>query len=524
MDISAPPASTPATDDIGGRKPHGGFLAEPAAALLARVRQELAAEFAPSRPIRLSRAPGRLDVMGGIAQYTGSWVCQYPLDCGAAVALQERDDRRLQIFSFNLLDEHKPFTFGIPLDALASCGAQELRREFNEPGRKWAAYIAGCLYALHLEKLIDLHSPAARGLNLVTYNNIPQAVGLGSRAAIEVATMISLVDHFGVRDRLVAGKKDSTTVVESLQAATPLRIAELCQRAENQIAGVLPGRIDQVTSCLGEQGDLLKILCQPHEVQGTLQLPAGVRVLGINSNVQHKANSPAYTRARCAAFMGHRVILEAMQAIGTEAGRELTSDPMRGYLANLDPDDYKNIFRPGIPESVSGREFLDRFGAVPDPATALYPATAPEPGMKYPIRHAADHHVLEARRVRRFVEFLEQSHSLTGAKRKSALNRAGHLMYASHQSYMMDAMLGAPGCDLLVRLVRDREPHGLHGARITGGGEGGTVAILADMTAGADAAIDQIMVEYEKQTGHKPQALSDSSRGAWHVGTRIVRG
>jgi galactokinase len=249
-----------------------------------------------------------------------------------------------------------------------------------------------------------------------------------------------------------------------------------------------------------------------------LQLPAGVRVLGINSNVQHDADSPAYARARCAAIMAHRVILDAMQAIGAEAGRELTSDPMRGYLANLDPDDYKNIFRPRMPESMSGREFVDRFGAVPDPATA------PEPAAQYPIRHAADHHVLEARRVRRFVEFLEQSHSLTGAKRISALNRAGHLMYASHQSYMMDAMLGAPGCDLLVRLVRDRGSHGLYGARITGGGEGGTVAILAGITSSADAAIDQVMVEYEKHIGHKPQALTGSSPGAWHAGTTTVEG
>ena len=37
-------------------------------------------------------------------------------------------------------------------------------------------------------------------------------------------------------------------------------------------------------------------------------------------------------------------------------------------------------------------------------------------------------------------------------------------MYASHFSYTNDAMLGSDECDLLVKLVRDRERAGLYGA------------------------------------------------------------
>ena len=92
---------------------------EPVPRLLSRVRAELAAAFDCARPIRISRAPGRLDVMGGIAEYTGSIVCQATLDRAVAVALQPRADRLLQIFSFNLLDENLPFTFNISIDHLA---------------------------------------------------------------------------------------------------------------------------------------------------------------------------------------------------------------------------------------------------------------------------------------------------------------------------------------------------------------------------------------------------------------------
>src|SRR5262245_2330702 len=92
---------------------------EPVPTLLARIRRaELPEGFAPGRPIRVSRAPGRLDVMGGIADYTGSLVCEMPLDRAAAVAVQARDDRDVQVFSFNLRDEEKPFSLRVPLDAL----------------------------------------------------------------------------------------------------------------------------------------------------------------------------------------------------------------------------------------------------------------------------------------------------------------------------------------------------------------------------------------------------------------------
>ena len=397
------------------------LAAEPVRTLAERLRAELSADFAASRPMRLSRAPGRLDVMGGIADYTGSMVCELPLDRAAAVALQARGDRQVQVFSFNLLDDHKPFTFRMPLDAIARHPAETLRREFDQPGRKWAAYLVGCLFVLHSEKLIDLNDRAIAGLNLALYSTVPPGVGVSSSAAIEVATMMNLVDHFDLRGKMEA-----------------MRLAALCQMAENRIVGAPCGIMDQATSCLGEADRLFRMICQPHELLPPLRLPEGVRVVGINSNVRHDVGGPAYGRTRCTAFMGHRMILQRMRDIGAAAGRELMGDPMNGYLANLDPDDYKHFFRPVLAEQMNGRDFVDRYDGTIDSGTTL------EPGVEYAVRQATDHHVLEARRVRRFVEFIESAGQSNGAARRSALNRAGHLMYASHQSYTMDAMLGAP--------------------------------------------------------------------------------
>ena len=452
--------------------------------------------------MRVSRAPGRLDVMGGIADYTGSLVCEMTLDRAAAVALQPRDDRGVQVFSFNLLDEHRPFTLRVPLDALAREPAVSLRKDFDEPGRRWAGYLVGCLAILHRHTLVDLDDPRHAGLNIALLSEVPLGAGVSSSAAIEVATMMNLIDHFAVRER-VAGA---------------LEVAALCQQVENHIVGAPCGIMDQVTSCAGEAGTLLRMICQPHELLPPLPLPEGVRVVGINSNVKHSVGGGQYGRTRCAAFMGHRIILERMRELGRAGGAELTDDPMRGYLANLDPDNYKALFRPHLPETMNGHSFLGRYGSTIDSVTTV------SPDETYAVQRAADHHVLEARRVLRFVEYLEEATRLDlgDPKRRAALDRAGHLMYASHLSYTNDAMLGADECDLLVQLVRERERAGLYGAKITGGGSGGTVAVLADASSRADEAIAEIRSEYEKRSGRNPEAFTGSSPGAWRTGTTLV--
>src|SRR5205823_10252772 len=121
------------------------------------------------------------------------------------------------------------------------------------------------------------------------------------------------------------------------------------------------------------------------------------------------------------------------------------------------------------------------------------------------------------------VEYLQEADAAPDPRqRKAALDRAGHLMYASHLSYTNDAMLGADECDLLVKLVRERERHGLYGAKITGGGSGGTVAVLADASDSADNAIADILATYQSQTARKPELFTGSSDGAWKVGSLLT--
>ena len=97
-------------------------------------------------------------------------------------------------------------------------------------------------------------------------------------------------------------------------------------------------------------------------------LPENIRAIGINSNVKHSVGGGHYGIARCASFMAHTMILSKMREMGAAAGKTLTRDPMNGYLANLDQEDYKRFFRPYLPEFDHGSRFPrtirrhDRYG------------------------------------------------------------------------------------------------------------------------------------------------------------------
>src|SRR5919106_6807339 len=69
--------------------------------------------FDSQREIIIARAPGRLDVMGGIADYSGSLVLELPIAEATLVALQKDDARQLRIVS--LIGDDRALSFEMPL-------------------------------------------------------------------------------------------------------------------------------------------------------------------------------------------------------------------------------------------------------------------------------------------------------------------------------------------------------------------------------------------------------------------------
>jgi L-arabinokinase len=180
-----------------------------------------------------------------------------------------------------------------------------------------------------------------------------------------------------------------------------------------------------------------------------------------------------------------------------------------GFLANITPSDYEHDYAAHLPEEIIGSSFVERYHGTTDEVTEI------KPDVVYRVARPTAHPIYEHFRVRTFAALLQNSRS------QLAMEQLGELMYQSHRSYSACG-LGSRGTDRLVELVRKLGPaRGLYGAKITGGGSGGTVAVLGDVDAAQTIA--EICERYAAETNHHPKIFAGSSMGADDFGCLVLR-
>lgn len=439
--------------------------------------------------VHIARAPGRLDVMGGIADYTGSRVCQMTLDIAAAAAVQTRNDGLVICMSQQHTDQSD---FVMQASELASLAPLALRKRIGSE-HAWAGYIVGCL-----AWLMKHHPQPAMldGATLMIDSDVPAGGGVSSSAAIEVATMSALVSLYELQ-------------------LSPMQIAAGCQNVENEVVGAPCGVMDQVVSCMGSKNAILQILCQsapdgmPAQVQGLLPVPNGFAFVGVHSGVRHEVRGDPYGDTRVAAFMAHKIIRS-----------QSVPHQNLDHLANISLVDYEQTLRNLLPATLTGKAFVDAYGSTGDTATTI------NHDRLYHIQDAADHHVREMHRVTQFAQLLKQQDAQSTSNDDAttqAMTKAGQLMNESHQSYTQCARLGHPMTDLLASMFREAGPAcGLYGNRVTGGGCGGTLAVLVRDEARSYQTIDQIRQRYESDTGRATMLFTGTSDGAAHCPVIIL--
>jgi L-arabinokinase len=421
--------------------------------------------------------------MGGIADYSGANVCEGVLGRGMLMALQARTDRTLRIRTLQVGRRSLPVETRIPLDYLASGDAVGDYAQVRElcqanPLVSWAAYIGGSIFTLLKEEPVSL----PYGFSLLLLSAVPMNVGIGSSAAVEIGTLSCLNSYMGL----------------GLDGA---RIARLGQMAENHIVGAPCGIMDQIAVTNGRRGKLTHILCRPGSIVGEVEVPHGTGFVGINSMVRHSVAGQAYGHVRVGAFMGKKIINDIRARTGRAA---------LNYLTELSTEELRSEYLAELPDTILGSEFLARHKTHDDPVTTV------QPDATYRVAGPARHPVEENERVLKFIDAL---HAARGQGERACIE-AGELMYAAHESYRTYCRLSVPEVEFLVEAVRKRGPRsGLYGAKITGGGTGGTVAVFGT-NEGLKEHIPHIATEFSRLIGVTPDIFEGSSPGALEFGAR----
>lgn len=228
--------------------------------------------------------------------------------------------------------------------------------------------------------------------------------------------------------------------------------ALLAQKAEHDFAFVPCGIMDQFASTFGKVNRLVLIDCQTGEPELIPFENPDLTVLISNTMVHHELSDGGYAARR-------KHTEDGLAIIGKASWRE-----------------------------VSEADVLAHWEAMGDPVN---------------------------RRARHVVGEISRTQAAARALAHNEFEQLGPLMYASHESLRDDFEVSCKELDILVDIARSvgREG-GVIGARMTGGGFGGSTVTLCETSHAASIA-ERFARDYEVATGIRPEIFaSRPSQGA----------
>jgi galactokinase len=371
------------------------------------MNEEFARRFG-SEPDVWVRAPGRVDLMGSHTDYNQGYVLTLSIDRDVWIAARPRSGRRVTIYSLNA----------------DGGGAFDLDDIAHDDVSPWTNYVRGVAHVLQDEGY-QLH-----GCDALIHSTVPVSSGLSSSAALEVATAMLFV--------LMGGWN-----------VDPVRLALLCQRAENQFVGVNCGILDQYTSVMGQSGCALLLDCRDLTSE-LVPVAEDMCMVICDTRVKRELAGSAYAERRAQCEEGARRL--ARFCPGVRALRDVTLSQFTAHEGDLPPVVARRC-RFVIEEN-------ERVGRMGEALGCFLSASAGD---------------------RRAIAELTSA-SYVGAR---DLYEIG----SPEMAAMMDAMLGAPG---------------VIAARQAGAGFGGCMMAFVE-EAQTDAFMQHVEQAYAAVTGIQPQ-------------------
>lgn len=430
-------------------------------------------------------APLTLDVMGGFAEYTGALVLGMPLGDHVAAVAQSSGDGKLSI-GFPA-EASEPF-FTMPAGAIGRNG------QSSDMGPAWAA-------------LSDVRCATTRCI----VGTIAEARRAGLVHDLDRGLSLSLGSTFGRAEYHCASYAWAAAALAAVAGALecsldPSDAGAVHHRVACDWLDAPPGAADAVFAAAAECNAVNQLRTDEFRADSPVAVPDGVELFGVDCGFQRQDTKERYDCVRTATFMGRLLIDRIIQHDGH------TQIPWDGRLSRISINDYVDYFRDRLPTRITGRDFLQRFGETGDPQTTIIPDEV------YKVRSRTEHHIYEHARSCQFVELLSRAGRV---RDEHALVKAGGVIAASHWSYGQRCGLGSVETDLLVQLIRRYgDASGVYGAKITGRGCGGTVAILAKSHDRTRTAVSAALNEYERRTGRTPRVFRGSLPGALLSGPR----
>ncbi|HEY9364850.1 MAG TPA: galactokinase [Chitinophagaceae bacterium] len=205
---------------------------------------------------QIFRSPGRVNIIGEHTDYNEGFVLPAAIDKGIYVAIKARPDGVISLYAPGYNEKHE-----CTLDAV------------KPSGKHWPNYILGVVDQLQKQGC------KIGGFNLVVDGDIPIGAGLSSSAAVECAVAFALNNVFSL-------------------GLEKMEMVKLAQKAEHHFAGVMCGIMDQFASMFGKKDHVIKLDCRSFEYEYLPLNLKGIKIVLLNTNVEHSLSTSAYNTRR----------------------------------------------------------------------------------------------------------------------------------------------------------------------------------------------------------------------------------
>lgn len=384
-----------------------------------------------AEPVGVWSAPGRVNLIGEHVDYAAGISLPFALSQRTYVAASPNDGGTYRVVSRYAPNSSAPaenIRFEVPVGDVA-------------PGRpaNWAGYAVGAIWAARESGVIPAEDPSSAGLDIAIVSDVPVGAGLSSSAALECSAVLAAFDLA----QAAAGKPPLAELPQTQADEVRAGLMRASMRAENEVVGASTGGLDQRIALFGQEGHALAIDFLANVAE---QVPfdiasRGLAVLIVNTNAPHQLNDGQYASRR----------------------------------AVID----------GVTEDLGVRSLREAEDAVARSA-AWAEETVPE-GVDADAADIEAWTETVARRVRHVVSEIERTAAAVDQLKQGDVDAFGFAMCASHASLRDDYQVTVPELDLAVDTALDC---GALGARMTGGGFGGSAIALLDATLVETTAAD----------------------------------
>lgn len=246
----------------------------------------------------LVKSPGRVNLIGGHTDYNEGFVLPAAVNRNIYFAFGENSAGVARFYS---IDKEQPFETDITDD-------------LNKSDLGWPNYLIGVVDQL------QKHGYSIPGFDCVFGGNVPIGAGMSSSAALESGVIFGLAELFNL-------------------SISPVEMAKIAQKAENDFVGVQCGIMDQFVSLNGKKNHVVKLDCRSLEYEYFPFKRDDIHIVLCDTQIRRELASSEYNTRRKQCERGVKTLKKYNDSFTSL--RDISLDVLTAHKEELDPTVFK---------------------------------------------------------------------------------------------------------------------------------------------------------------------------------------